>query len=253
MSFFSVWNLRKNRPIILIICLITLIALFMLIRPERFLFFFFKDEQVALTKGNVNENNVALTFNISWGDEKIHDILQVLADEKIQATFFVSGEWAERHPHILEKITEGNHEIAMLGYRYKNYVDQEKDQVFKDIVYAKEVFSKLGYDDVRFIRPPHGEFNEEIIDIANNQGLEVIYWSVNPRDFEDQITSEKIAKTVEKETAGGDIIMLHASDAATETAEAIKKFAPTLKKKGLSFVTVGQMKTEVETEEKLLE
>jgi len=251
-QFFTVWNFRKNRHVIFIVLLVFLIALFILLRPERFLFFFFKEEHVALTKGNVHENKIALTFNISWGDEKVHDILAALANEKIQATFFVSGEWAERHPQILEKITDADHEIAMLGYRYKNYVEQEKEQVFKDIVYAKEVFRKLGYEDIEYIRPPHGKFNEEIIEIANNQGLEVVYWSVNPRDF-DNASSEKIAKTVVKETSGGDIILLHASDAAQQTADAIQTFVPALNKKDLSFVTMSQLKTAVDSEEKLLE
>lgn len=252
MQFFTVWNVRKNVHIIIGVCLAVFIAFFILLRPERFLLFFLQDEHVALTKGNIHENKIALTFNISWGDEKVHDILAALAKEKVQATFFVSGEWAERHPHILEKITDGNHEVAMLGYRYKNYIEQEKEQVTKDIIYAKEIFRKLGYEDIAYIRPPHGKFDEEIIEIANNQGLDVVYWSVNPRDF-DNINSDTIAKTIEKETSGGDIILLHASDAAKQTAEAIHTFVPALKKKDLTFVTMSQLKTAVDTKEKLLE
>src|SRR5690625_6074286 len=93
---------------------------------------FSKDEPTALTKGNANETNISLTFNISWGEEKVHNILKQLEQNQVQATFFVSGEWAERHPEILEKITEGKHELGMLGYRYKSYLDQEIEEVRKD-------------------------------------------------------------------------------------------------------------------------
>ncbi len=75
-------------------------------RPTRSNFCVSNDEQVALTKGNKNENNIALTFNISWGEEKVYDILNVLNEHKVRATFFVSGEWAERHPQIMEEISE---------------------------------------------------------------------------------------------------------------------------------------------------
>jgi len=65
---------------------------------------FSKESPVALTKGSSDEPNIALTFNISWGEKKVHDILKQLEQHQVQATFFVSGEWAEKHPDILKKI-----------------------------------------------------------------------------------------------------------------------------------------------------
>src|SRR5699024_7747996 len=148
---------------------------------------FSNTEPVAVTKGNADVPNIALTFNISWGEERVHDILDKLKENDAQATFFLSGEWAERHPDIVEKISEHNHEIGMLGYRYKSYLDQKAEQVRKDILHAKEVFSKLGYDQVKFIRTPSGHFNEEIIELAESQGLEVIHWNI---DRSEEHTSE---------------------------------------------------------------
>src|SRR5690625_2119145 len=138
-------------------------------------YMFAKDQQTALTKGNVEENHVALTFNIKWGEEKVFDILDVLKENQVQATFFVSGEWAERHPEILEKITEGKHELGMLGYRYKSYLDQEIEEVRKDLLHAEEIFDKLGYEDVELLRTPSGHFNKEIIELAEEMGYKVIH------------------------------------------------------------------------------
>src|SRR5699024_6713757 len=51
-----------------------------------------QDKPTALTKGNAEESNISLTFNISWGEEKVYDILNELKKNDVQATFFVSGE-----------------------------------------------------------------------------------------------------------------------------------------------------------------
>src|SRR5699024_7686938 len=158
--------------------------------------FAMKAEETALTKGNINEKNIAFTFNISWGEEKVYEILEVLDKEEISTTFFVSGEWAERHPQILEEITK-KHELGMLGYRYKNYVEQEVGQVRKDIIYAKEVFQKLGHNNIEYIRPPSGHFNKEIIDVTNALEMNVIHWSINPNDWENP-GEEEIIKEVKK-------------------------------------------------------
>ena len=60
----------------------------------------------------------------------------------------MSGEWAERHPEIIEKITEDKHEVGMLGYRYKSYLDQDIDQVRRDLALAKDVFGRIGFEDI---------------------------------------------------------------------------------------------------------
>src|SRR5690625_4105669 len=106
MSHFYVFRLPKNKRLLLLVVLAFLTALFILLGPSRIISIFPFDQETALTKGNENEDRIALTFNISWGEEKIFDILNVLDEHKVRATFFVSGEWAERHPQIMEEISE---------------------------------------------------------------------------------------------------------------------------------------------------
>lgn len=47
--------------------------------------------------------------------EGVWRLLNAMAEEKVQATFFVDGADAGRHPHIVEAIMEGGHEVAQLG------------------------------------------------------------------------------------------------------------------------------------------
>src|SRR5699024_8868186 len=158
-----------------------------------------------LKKGNADEPNIGLTFNISWGGEKVFDILKLLEKNGVQATFFVSGEWAERHPDILEKISEGKHELGMLGYRYKSYLDQDTEQVKKDLENAETIVKKVGYGDMSLRRPPSGHCNKEISELAEDRGLKVIHWNVNPGDWKSP-GSDRIIDTVMKQTKNGDII-----------------------------------------------
>jgi len=252
MQHFYVWNFRKKRRYIYTVLVALLIALFLFFEPSRLFFLFAKDQQTALTKGNVKENNIALTFNISWGEEKVYDILQVLKEQKVRATFFVSGEWAERHPQIIEKITDEQHELGMLGYRYKSYLEQDVEQVRKDMIHAKQVFKKLGFSDMKYIRPPSGHFNKEIIMLAEQLQLEVTHWSVNPNDWKNPGVNE-IVNAVMEQTSGGDIILLHASDSAKQTKEALQTVIPDLQNKKFTFVTISEMLNEVSAEEKLVD
>src|SRR5699024_8716344 len=125
-------------------------------------------EPTVLLKGNEKSQNISLTFNISWGEQKLIDIIDVLKEHDVQATFFVRGEWAERHPDLLKLITDNHHELGMLGYRYKNYVEQNIEDIRRDLHYARDVFKRLGYEDLRLLRTPTGMFNKDVIDLAKN-------------------------------------------------------------------------------------
>lgn len=223
--------------------------------------FFYKDggfsvfsveETGAFSKGNADEEAIGLTFNISWGEEKVHGILKQLEEHNVQATFFLSGEWAERHPDIVEKISEDGHEIGMLGYRYKSYLDQETDQIRSDLIKAAEVFNKLGYEDVNLLRTPSGHLNKEIIELAEQMNYQVVHWNVNPNDWENPGT-EEITDTVMKETENGDIILLHASDSVKQTENSLKTILPGLKNKGFHFVSVTELINQAHADSELVE
>src|SRR5690606_37232620 len=94
----------------------------------------------AVYKG---EKDVALTFNIGWGDEKAEPILNILKKENIKsATFFLSGSWAERHPELVARIVKEGYEIGILGYNYTDYTELEELEIREDIAKAQEAFKK---------------------------------------------------------------------------------------------------------------
>src|SRR5690625_490516 len=223
MGNFYVWNFNKWKRWTIIVLFSLFAAVFLWFERDGAFTVFSKDEPTALSKGNANETNIALTFNISWGDEKIDDILKQLEQNQVHASFFVSGEWAEKHPDIVEKITEGKHELGMLGYRYKSFLDQEIEQIRKDLLHAKEVFKKLGYDDIDLLRAPSGHLNKEIIKLAEELGFKVIHWNVNPNDWKNPGT-QKIVDNVMQQTANSDILLLYSYDSVNHKANTLNLF-----------------------------
>ncbi|MBA2176966.1 polysaccharide deacetylase family sporulation protein PdaB [Halobacillus locisalis] len=204
------------------------------------------DEPRALSQGSEELSYVALTFNISWGSDKVHEILQQLKTHDAQATFFVSGAWAERHPDIVKEIHEGEHEIGMMGYEYESYLEMKPEQVSQDINQAKEAFSKLGFEDVKWIRPPHGHVDKEVLKKIDQAGLQAVQWSINPRDWENPGTNN-IIDQVMNEGSKGDIILLHASDSVKQTSKALEVILPGLKQKGLQLVSITELVSGSET------
>ena len=253
MTFFYVFRLNRFRKYFLVFTFgIIITAMVMIYGNSSLSVFSTQENPRALLKGNEDNNEISLTFNLTWGDEMLEPILDQLEGNNVSATFFLLGEWAEHHPHLVDLIAEKGHEIGMLGYRYKSYLKQDLTDVTNDLYRAKDTFTKLNYPDLNLLRTPSGHLNEEVLSVAINQGYQVIDWEVNAHDWETPGTST-IAGNVVDETDNGSIILMHASDSATQTPEALKIILPTLKEKGYQFVTISELISQAKIDTKSIE
>ncbi|GER67214.1 polysaccharide deacetylase family sporulation protein PdaB [Weizmannia acidilactici] len=201
----------------------------------------------AVFKG---EKGIALTFNIGWGDEKAVPIIKTLQKNGVKsATFFLSGAWAEQHPDIVQMIEKAGYEIGSLGYAYVDYTDTEPSKVRSDMLKAQEVFKKLEVKDVKLIRSPTGHFDKTTLKIANQLGLTVVHWSINTNDWKNPGTDKIIEKA--SEAKNGDIVLLHASDAAKQTNKALPTIIRNLSHEG-KFIAVSEMIANGETKTKVI-
>lgn len=248
MTFFMIIKMKQLKKLFYILSFGAIVVFFILINGNvGSTVFSSADNPSALMRGNENNHEISLTFNLTWGDQMLEPILDQLDEESVSATFFLLGEWAEHHPHLVDLIAEKGHEIGMLGYRYKSYLKQTINDVQNDLYKAKDTFTTLGYPDLKLVRTPSGHFDKEVLTTAVNQGYQVIDWRVDAQDWETPGVN-KIIDHVVSNTSNGDIILMHASDSATQTKESLATILPSLKQKGYTFVTISELITQAEIE-----
>ncbi|MGP4082539.1 polysaccharide deacetylase family sporulation protein PdaB [Pseudalkalibacillus sp. R45] len=242
MNFFWVVNGKRFKQYLIIIIASFFAALIAFVEAQDLEVFKTKDgDPRAIYKGEEKGKRIALTFDVSWGEKRIHEILDLLEKEKMKnTTFFLSGEWAERHPDIVEKITKNGHEIGSLGYRYKSYTELEADQIKRDMSKAQQIINEVSGEKPVLLRPPNGQFNKEVLDIAEKLNQTIVQWSINPHDWKNP-GAERIAETVLFQAKGGDIVLLHASDSVKQTKDALEKIISELKNEGYTFTSVGEL------------
>ena len=238
MNFFYVMNAKSIKTAFVIVIAAFFTAWFFYMdNMVQIPAFSAKDGPKAIYKG---EKDVALTFNIGWGDEKAEPILDVLKKEKAGAvTFFLSGSWAERHPDLVNRMVKEGYEIGMLGYEYVDYTDLEEEKVRRDILKAQEAFKKLNVKNIELLRAPTGHFDQRTLKIAERLGYTVVHWSLDTKDWTNPGT-EVIAANASK-AKKGDILLMHASDSAKQTAEALPLVLKDIRSKNLKMVTVSEM------------
>lgn len=247
MNFFFILNGKALKNIALILIAAFFTAWFMYMENiAQIPVFSAKDGPKAVYRG---EKDVALTFNIGWGDEKAEPILDTLKKENVKAaTFFLSGSWAERHPDLVNKIVKDGYEIGSLGYNYVDYTELDDAQIAKYISKAQEAFTKLNIKDIKLLRAPTGNFDERTLKIAKRYGYTVVHWRIDSKDWQNPGIKAIVANVHKAEK--GDIVLLHASDSAKQTAKALPLILQDLQQKRLKLVTVSDMITNGEAHSK---
>ncbi|MEK3894268.1 polysaccharide deacetylase family sporulation protein PdaB [Bacillus sp. FSL W7-1354] len=242
MNHFYVWHMKRIKQLIIIMIAAFATASFFYIQNLLPLPVFSTESGAkAVYRGDTDTNEVALTFNISWGDQKAMPILDTLKANGIKdATFFLSASWAERHPDVVERIRKDGHQIGSMGYAYKNYSQMKKSEIKKDLTKAQNSFQKLGLEDLTLLRPPTGQFNKNVLDVAKQYGYTVVHYSINSDDWTNPGV-QKIVQNVNETVSAGDIVLFHASDSAKQTKEALPEIVHHLRSKGLKNVTVNDL------------
>ncbi|KMK74911.1 polysaccharide deacetylase family sporulation protein PdaB [Alkalihalobacillus pseudalcaliphilus] len=241
MNVFWVFSAKRIKSFSIIILTALMAALFLYVERTQLPVFSTSEGPQAFYRAEIEQKQVALTFNISWGDQRVGPILEVLKENNMkEATFFVSASWAERYPDIVKQIVDDGHIIGSHGYQYKDYTKWEDDKVNQDMQTSKRVLSDLAGQSPQLLRPPNGDFDKRILQIADKQGLSIIHWSVDSKDYTNPGV-EKIVENTLSETTAGDILLFHASDSAKQTHEALPIVLKELKGKGFSFISVEQM------------
>ena len=186
------------------------------------------------------EPKIALTFDAAWGNEDTQKILEVLKKHDVHVTFFMTGGWVENYPDDVKAILAAGHDLGNHSENHKNMSQlsdaEKKEELMK--VHDK-VRTLTGYELFLF-RPPYGDYDNAVVNVAKDCGYYTIQWDVDSLDWKDYGV-DSIIKTVteHKHLGNGSIILCH--NGAKYTAQALDTLITKLKEKGYTFVPVSEL------------
>ena len=113
-----------------------------------------------------------------------------------------------------------------------------KDTIIRELTSSSKAISDVTGKSVELFRPPYGDYNDLLIQTAEELGLYTIQWDVDSLDWKDLSASE-IANRVISRVKNGSIVLFH--NQGLHTHESLRNIIRTLKSKGYSFLPIGKM------------
>ena len=191
----------------------------------------------------VTEKVVALTFDDGPTPDKTNQILQILAEEQVPATFFLIGQEVQQHPQLVRQILAAGHQVGNHSFSHQRMIFKSPAFIAGEIEQTDTLLRDSGVDGVIYFRPPYGKKLLILPWYLMKHHRVSVTWDVAPENF------PKIAKDPQalvdytvQQTKPGSIILLHVMyDSRQATMQAVPQIIRQLKAQGYRFVTVHEL------------
>ena len=195
----------------------------------------------GLAMGNGEEKNVYLTFDLGYEAGYTEDILNTLKENDVPAAFFVTAHYVNTHPELIRRMIEEGHDVGNHTVNHKSLPEITDSEVKKEIMdLHTSIYEQFGYE-MKYIRPPKGEYSERVLQLCQKMNYIPVMWSFAYDDWEEskQGREEYGKKKILDNLHPGEVMLLHGT--SKDNAIILNDIIREIKKEGYEFKKLEDM------------
>ena len=169
------------------------------------------EENQGICLGNKDKKYIYLTFDEGYEAGYTEKILETLKNNDVKATFFITAHYVNSKPELVQKMIDEGHIVGNHTVNHKSMPELTDEQIRTEIMDLHHViYEKFGYE-MKYMRPPKGEFSVETLKYTNTLGYKTVMWSFAYEDWnEDKQPDETSSKEkILNNLHNGEIMLLH--------------------------------------------
>ena len=198
------------------------------------------EENNGICLGNKDEKIIYLTFDEGYEAGFTSKILEILKENEVKATFFITAHYLNTNEELVKQMIEEGHIVGNHTVNHKSMPTLTEEEIKKEVMDLHiAVYQKFEYE-MKYIRPPKGEFSKKSLKYTNNLGYKTVMWSFAYEDWDEnnQPNEEKAKEKILENLHNGEIMLLHGNSKTNTDIldEVIKKS----KEMGYSFKSLDE-------------
>lgn len=175
-------------------------------------------------------DGVLLTFNVYQGAKEVEEIVKILTDYGVSATFFIGGCWAKKNQETVKLIDEKGFTIGSHGYYHYDHSSLNYKQNITEIQKSIDLLESIINKKITLFTPPSGAYNKSCLKASESLGLTTVMWSVDTIDWRDHDKDIIISRA--NKVNNKDILLMHPTP---ETVCALPQIIENILSKGLQI------------------
>ena len=192
----------------------------------------------GIASGNPFVKEIVLTFDDGPREHGMQELIAVLGEQGVHATFFLVGKFAERYAPITMALAGAGHEIANHSYTHPKLYTLWVEKFMREAERCDEVVEALGLRKTRFLRPPGGSFNLKVFNAMRRMGLRLGLWSVTSADYTGR-PADEIIRLITHSVKPGSVVLMHSG--VPNTVQALPAIISELRSRGYRFVRLDDL------------
>ena len=177
------------------------------------------EENSGIALGNSESKTIYMTFDEGYEAGYTNQILEILKENDVKATFFLTvkatffltAHYINTQEELVKQMIEEGHIIGNHTVNHKSMSSLTEEEIKKEVMdLHQSVYEKFGYE-MKYIRPPKGEFSEKTLQVTNSLGYKTVMWSFAYEDWNEQKQpdEEKAKEKILNNLHNGEIMLLH--------------------------------------------
>lgn len=192
--------------------------------------------------GNNEKKYVYLTFDEGYEAGYTEKILDILKENDVKACFFITAHYVNTAEDLVKRMIEEGHDVGNHTVNHHSLPEISEEKLRKEVMdLHTAIYEKFGYE-MKYIRPPKGEYSERTLQICNELNYKTVMWSFAYDDWEEKKQGrEEYGKgKILNNTHPGEVMLLHGTskDNMNILDECIKK----IKEDGYQFKKLDEFK-----------
>lgn len=185
-----------------------------------------------------DNKTVALSFDAAWGNEDTQQLIDILTDHGVKATFFLVGQWVDRYPESVKALAEAGMDVMNHSDDHAHFSQLSEQDIISNVNACNDKIEAITGTRPTLFRCPYGEYDNHVVSAVNSMGMHVIQWNVDSLDWK-ELSAQEITARVTKQVVPGSIILFH--NAALHTPEALPGIIEYLQQEGYEILPVSQL------------
>ena len=167
----------------------------------------------GMAMGNKESKNIYVTFDLGYEAGYTEQILNILKENNVNATFFITAHYANSASDLVQRMINDGHIIGNHTVNHKSMPGLSQEEITKELMNLHTtIYEKFGYE-MKYMRPPKGEYSERALSYTMKLGYIPVMWSFAYADWDEKAQPSKetaINKIIEN-VHNGEIMLLHAT------------------------------------------
>ena len=140
------------------------------------------DRKLPIYCVETEKKQIAISFDAAWGNDDTEQLIKILKEYDVPATFFVVGAWVDKYPESVKQLADAGHQIQNHSNTHPYMTGLSHEQMIDELESCNKKIENITGKLPTLFRPPYGDYDNRVIEAVESVDMYTIQWDCDTID-----------------------------------------------------------------------